>query len=168
MQITPSLLGSLSLEDNVSALLKTQEEGHEATPGHRHLQWRDPPTPRPLQMYIWKRSPLLSKTWDYLSGGSDENIWNLFYNTVSLFFLLFLVASLSLPCLIFLVLPPILYSFPSLVPIACLPTPHPQISDRTLLGEGNGTHSSTLAWKIPWVEKPGRLQSMGSQRVGHD
>ena len=30
------------------------------------------------------------------------------------------------------------------------------------------TNSSTLAWKIPWVEKPGRLQSMGSQRVGHD
>ena len=30
------------------------------------------------------------------------------------------------------------------------------------------THSSTLAWKIPWTEEPGRLQSMGSQRVGHD
>ena len=29
-------------------------------------------------------------------------------------------------------------------------------------------HSSTLAWKIPWTEDPGRLQSMGSQRVGHD
>ena len=29
-------------------------------------------------------------------------------------------------------------------------------------------HSSTLAWKIPWTEKPGRLQSTGSQRVGHD
>ena len=29
------------------------------------------------------------------------------------------------------------------------------------------THSSTLAWKIPWREEPGRLQSMGSQRVGH-
>ena len=28
-------------------------------------------------------------------------------------------------------------------------------------------HSSTLAWKIPWMEEPGRLQSMGSQRVGH-
>ena len=28
--------------------------------------------------------------------------------------------------------------------------------------------SSTLAWRIPWVEEPGRLQSMGSQRVGHD
>ena len=30
------------------------------------------------------------------------------------------------------------------------------------------THSSTLVWKIPWTEEPGRLQSMGSQRVGHD
>ena len=29
-------------------------------------------------------------------------------------------------------------------------------------------HSSTLAWKIPWMEVPGRLQSMGLQRVGHD
>ena len=30
------------------------------------------------------------------------------------------------------------------------------------------THSNTLAWKIPWTEEPGRLQSMGSLRVGHD
>ena len=30
------------------------------------------------------------------------------------------------------------------------------------------THSSILAWKIPWKEEPGRLQSMGPQRVGHD
>ena len=30
------------------------------------------------------------------------------------------------------------------------------------------THSSILAWKIPWMEEPGRLESMGSQRVGHD
>ena len=30
------------------------------------------------------------------------------------------------------------------------------------------THSSTVAWKIPWTEEPGRLQSMGSQRVRHD
>ena len=36
------------------------------------------------------------------------------------------------------------------------------------LEEGMATHSSILAWKIPWMEKPGRLQSMGSQRVGHD
>ena len=30
------------------------------------------------------------------------------------------------------------------------------------------TESSTIAWKIPWIEEPGRLQSMGSKRVGHD
>ena len=30
------------------------------------------------------------------------------------------------------------------------------------------SHSSNLAWKIPWTEEPGRLQSMGSLRVGHD
>ena len=30
------------------------------------------------------------------------------------------------------------------------------------------THSSTLAWKIPWMEKPDKLQSVGLQRVGHD
>ena len=30
------------------------------------------------------------------------------------------------------------------------------------------TYSSTLAWEIPWTEEPGRLQSMGSRRVGHD
>ena len=29
-------------------------------------------------------------------------------------------------------------------------------------------HSSTLAWKIPWTEEPGRLRSMGSLRIGHD
>ena len=34
--------------------------------------------------------------------------------------------------------------------------------------EGNAIHSSTIAWKIPWTEQPGRLQSMGSQRVGYD
>ena len=37
-----------------------------------------------------------------------------------------------------------------------------------LLEEEMATHSSTLAWKILWTEEPGRLQSMGSQRVGHD
>ena len=34
--------------------------------------------------------------------------------------------------------------------------------------EGMATHSSTLAWRIPWTEEPGGLQSMGSQRVRHD
>ena len=35
-------------------------------------------------------------------------------------------------------------------------------------GEGNDNPLHTLAWKIPWTKKPGRLQSMRSQRVGHD
>ena len=39
-------------------------------------------------------------------------------------------------------------------------------SERSL-EEDRITHSSILAWKIPWTEEPGRLQSMGSQRVGH-
>ena len=36
------------------------------------------------------------------------------------------------------------------------------------LEKGMATHSSILAWRIPWMEEPGRLPSTGSQRVGHD
>ena len=36
------------------------------------------------------------------------------------------------------------------------------------LEEGMATHSSILAWRIPWTEEPGRLQSIGLHRVGHD
>ena len=36
------------------------------------------------------------------------------------------------------------------------------------LEEDMATHSSILAWRIPWTEEPGGLQSMGSHRVGHD
>ena len=36
------------------------------------------------------------------------------------------------------------------------------------LEKGMATHSSILAWEIPWMEEPGRLQSTGSQRGGHD
>ena len=36
------------------------------------------------------------------------------------------------------------------------------------LEKGTATHSSILAWRIPWTEKPGRLQPTGLQRVGHD
>ena len=36
------------------------------------------------------------------------------------------------------------------------------------LEEGMATHSSILAWRIPWTEEPAKLQSMGSQRAGHD
>ena len=37
-----------------------------------------------------------------------------------------------------------------------------------VLEKGMASHSSILAWRIPWTEEPGGLQSMGSQRVGHD
>ena len=36
------------------------------------------------------------------------------------------------------------------------------------LEKGMATHSSTVVWRIPWTEEPGRLQSIESQRVGHD
>ena len=36
------------------------------------------------------------------------------------------------------------------------------------LEKGVATHSNILAWRIPWTEEPGRLQSMGSQRIRHD
>ena len=36
------------------------------------------------------------------------------------------------------------------------------------LEKETATHTSILAWRIPWTEEPGRLQSRGSQRVGHD
>ena len=39
---------------------------------------------------------------------------------------------------------------------------------KDLLEKEMATHSSILAWRIPWTEKPGRLQSMGSQSVRHD
>ena len=42
------------------------------------------------------------------------------------------------------------------------------LSREDFLEKEMATHSSILAWKIPWTEEPGRLQSMGSQRVGHD
>ena len=41
-------------------------------------------------------------------------------------------------------------------------------SRKGLLEKEIATHSSIVVWKIPWMEEPGRLQSMGSQRVGHD
>ena len=44
----------------------------------------------------------------------------------------------------------------------------PSLVQEDPLEKEMATHSSTLAWKIPWTEKPGRLQSVGSQRVGHN
>ena len=42
------------------------------------------------------------------------------------------------------------------------------LGQEDLLEKEMATHSSILAWKIPWTEEPGGLQSKGSQRVGHD
>ena len=42
------------------------------------------------------------------------------------------------------------------------------LGQEDLLEEGMATHSSILPWRIPWTEESGGLQSMGSQRVGHD
>jgi len=42
------------------------------------------------------------------------------------------------------------------------------LGQEDLLEEEMATHSSILAWEIPWTEEPGGLQSMGSQRVRHD
>ena len=42
------------------------------------------------------------------------------------------------------------------------------LGQEDLLEKEMATHSSILAWKIPWTEDPDRLQFMGSQRVGHD
>ena len=44
----------------------------------------------------------------------------------------------------------------------------PSLAQEDPLEEGMATHSSVLAWRIPWTEEPGRLLSKGSQRVGHD
>ena len=44
----------------------------------------------------------------------------------------------------------------------------PMFSSKSFREKAVATHSNTLAWKIPWTEEPGRLQSMGSLRVGYD
>ena len=44
----------------------------------------------------------------------------------------------------------------------------PSLGCEDHLKKGMAAHSSILAWRIPWTEEPGRLQSMGSQKVGHD
>ena len=69
---------------------------------------------------------------------------------------------------------PLQYSWTSLVAqmVKRLPimweTQVRSLGQEDLLEEEIAIHSSTLAWKIPWTEEPGRLQSMGSQRVEHD
>ena len=56
--------------------------------------------------------------------------------------------------------------------VKCLPTMREtgvqSLDPGGLLEKEMATNSSVLAWKIPWMEEPGRLQSMGSLRVGHD
>ena len=56
--------------------------------------------------------------------------------------------------------------------VKCLPTMQEtrvqSLGWEDLLEKEMATHSSILAWKILWTEEPGRLQSVGSQRVGHD
>ena len=69
---------------------------------------------------------------------------------------------------------PFQYSWASMVaqmiknPSAMLETLVQSLGGEDPLEEGIATHSSILAWGIPWTEKPGWLQSMGLQRVGHD
>ena len=69
---------------------------------------------------------------------------------------------------------PLQYAWASLVAQMVKNTPAMQetwvrsLSWEDPLEEGMTTHSSILAWKIPWTEDPGGLQSMGSQRVGHN
>ena len=56
--------------------------------------------------------------------------------------------------------------------VKCLPTMREtrvqSLVQKDLREKEMAAHSSILAWKIPWTEEPGRLQSMGSQRVGHN
>ena len=56
--------------------------------------------------------------------------------------------------------------------VKCLPTMREtqvqSLGQEDLLEKEMATHSSILAWKSPWMEEPGRLQFMGSQRVKHD
>ena len=69
---------------------------------------------------------------------------------------------------------PLLYSWTSLVaqmvknPPAMRATWIQSLGWEDPLDEGMATHSSILAWRIPWTEKPGGLQSVRSQRAGHD
>ena len=56
--------------------------------------------------------------------------------------------------------------------VKCLPTMREtgvrSLGQEDPLEKGMASHSSILAWKIPWMEEPGRPQSMGLQRVGHN
>ena len=69
----------------------------------------------------------------------------------------------------------LLVGFPSGIGVKNLPPMHemqetwvPSLGGEDTPEEGMAIHSSILAWEIPWTEEPGRLQSMGSQRVRHN
>ena len=52
--------------------------------------------------------------------------------------------------------------------VKSVPMPTMSLGQEDPLEKEMATHSNILAWKIPWTEEPGRLQSMGLQRVGHN
>ena len=54
------------------------------------------------------------------------------------------------------------------VPVQMYETQVQSLGQEDPLEEGMATHSGILAWRTPWTEEPGGLQSRGSQRVGHD
>ena len=84
---------------------------------------------------------LLALQWAIFSGGEEHLFW---------------LRRLEMLC----ILKQFLCSTASLFPFL---SARPTSSEKAM-----APHSSILAWKIPWMEEPGRLQSMGSQRVGHD
>ena len=53
-------------------------------------------------------------------------------------------------------------------PLAVQETQVRRLGQEDALDKGMATHSNILAWRIPWIEEPGGLQSTGLQRVGHD
>ena len=61
-----------------------------------------------------------------------------------------------------------IYVFIRYLPSAIQETQVSSLVRQDLLEKGRATCSSILAWRTLWTEEPGRLQSMGSQRVGHD
>ena len=106
-------------------------------------------------------------------------------------FLIFLMQSIAVSCLFFLqcilslptsrpfsctiscpCLPHSWLAIPSFEPLSTLYHPWPwaviAVYSPANSEKAMATHSSTLTWKIPWMEEPGRLQSMGSLRAGHD
>ena len=54
------------------------------------------------------------------------------------------------------------------MPFSCFALPVQSLGQKDPLEKGTATHSSILAWRIPWTEEPGGPQSRGSQRVKHD